>query len=475
MLPRKTKIICTIGPSTYGVENLTKLFKSGMDAARLNFSHGTHEEHLQTIQDIRKVSSQIGKHIAILQDLQGPKIRTGKVENGEVELEDNAQFIITVDDLEIGNSLKVATVYKNLIKEVKAGNTILLDDGYIILNVEAIKSNNNKTKIVKGGILKDNKGIIAPGVSSSAPSLDQKDLADLKFGLQNGVDAVALSFVRSERDVLELKTAMKIFGRTVPIIAKIERYEGFEDINDIILESDAIMVARGDLGLEMPAEKVPLLQKEIIQRCNYWGKPVIIATQMLESMIQNPRPTRAEASDVANAVLDGTDCVMLSGETSIGKYPFDAVDYMHRIIKVVEDKFICTTAFESKNEVRVVNEISDALGKASCVIAEQINAVAIVSLTSSGFTAGNIAKYRPQAPILALTNNEDAFRQLSFSRGVQVILLPEKCNPEDIFDDLGKYVENLDYINKDDYIVFVAGLSADKIMPENMIKVHRLS
>lgn len=472
-IPRKTKIICTIGPSTHGLENLIKLIESGMDAARLNFSHGTHSEHKKIIEDIRQASQETGRHVAILQDLQGPKIRTCKVKNNSVLLEDGQKFTITINPIEIGDSRIVSTEYANLVKEVKPGNTILIDDGYINLLVEDVTSTDIITKVVKGGKLKNNKGIIAPGVSSQAPSLSEKDFEDLKFGLAHDIDAVALSFVRSEKDIIELKTAMKIFGRSVPIIAKIERYEGYEDIEDIVEESDGIMVARGDLGLEMPAEQVPVLQKEIIERCNYHGKPVITATQMLESMINHPRPTRAEASDVANAVLDGTDCVMLSGETSVGKYPFDAVDFMQRIIKNVETRYIMK---RPKHELssKESNKIDDALGKASCVIAEQINAAAIISLTSSGYTASNIAKYRPRIPIVAITENEETLRQLSFIRGVYAILMNEEKDPENVFKQLGDFVKNLDYISEGDNVVFVSGLTQNKVNLQNAIKVYQV-
>ncbi len=483
MIPRKTKIICTIGPATKGVDNLVKLIENGMDAARLNFSHGTHEIHRQNIEDIRDASEITGKEVAILMDLQGPKIRTGKIEGGSAVLEDGAEFIITVDDLEFGNSERVCTSYKNLINEVKPGKTILLDDGYIILNIEDINGSNIITRVEKGGTLKDNKGIITPGVSSAAPSLSLKDIEDLKFGMKHGVDAVALSFVRSEKDIMELKTAMKLFGGpSLPVIAKIERYEGYEDIEDIIAEADGIMVARGDLGLEMPAEQVPVLQKEIIRRCNLKGKPVIVATQMLESMIQNPRPTRAEASDVANAVIDGADCVMLSGETSVGAYPFDAVDYMNRIIRIVEDQYYSKdrkTFLMRHNEPAIEfnghpNDISDALGRASCVIAEQIDASAVISLTMSGYTANNIAKYRTRIPIIALTDSRDTVRFLSFVWGVTRILVPEVKDTQSIFLELGEIVRNLDYIDSGDHVVFVAGLSSGKVMPQNMLKVYQV-
>jgi pyruvate kinase len=470
MAPKKTKIICTIGPSTQGVENLVKLINAGMDAARLNFSHSTHEIHKKNIDDIHEASKLTGKPIAVLQDLQGPKIRTGKVKNGEVLIEDGAEFTITTDEIEFGDASRVSTAYMNLVNELKPGNTVLLDDGYIILSVESVNKNDINTRVVKGGILKDNKGIIAPGVSSSAPSLSEKDFEDLKFGLNAGVDAVALSFVRSERDVLELKTAMKIFGRIVPIISKIERYEGYEDIEDIIQESDAIMVARGDLGLEMPAEQVPILQKEIIDKCNYHGRPVIIATQMLESMINNPRPTRAEASDVANAVIDGADCIMLSGETSTGKYPFEAVDYMNRIIRVVENKYPLKPKMTEE-----LRSVFDALGKASCVIAEQIKAAAIVPFTRSGYTPKNIAKYRPATQIVALTDDAHIQRRLnSFVWGVQALLIPADLPQSNAFELFSEYLKKLDYIKEGDMVVFVGGISAANFMPENMLKVYEV-
>ncbi|MDQ1264989.1 MAG: pyruvate kinase [Bacteroidota bacterium] len=471
---RKTKIICTIGPASSGTAHLVKLIEAGMDTARLNFSHGTYEQFNQYIEDIRQASAITGKPVAILQDLQGPKIRTGKVSAGGVKLDDGAYFIITTEFIEIGTAEKVSTTYPNLHRELTPGNTILLDDGYLILKVESIKGKEIHTKVIKGGLLKDNKGIIAPGAKSEAPSLSTKDFEDLRFGLNAGVDAVALSFVRSSKDVIELKTAMKIFGRTVPVISKIERSEAIDDIEAIIEESDAIMIARGDLGLEMPAEQVPVLQKEITLKCNYHGKPVIVATQMLESMLENPRPTRAEASDVANAVLDGADCVMLSGETSVGKYPFDAVGYMDRIIVGVESRFTPIRHEYEKPNMKLRN-LSDALGKASCVIAEQIGAAAIVPLTGSGYTAKNIAKYRPSVPIICLTDDEHIQRRMSsFVWGTRAVLVPSDLTAEDIFSKLGDFVINIESIEKGSFVVFVAGLSAGKVMPENMIKVYQV-
>ena len=470
---RKVKILCTIGPATSGVDNLVKLIDRGMNAARLNFSHGTHESHLKTIKDIREAAKRTGKIIAVIQDLQGPKIRTGKVKDGAVILNDGADFIITVDDVEIGTAEKVGTTYKNLINEVHAGNTILLDDGYLILSVVKVEGNDIHTKVVKGGVLRDHKGIITPGVASDAPSLSEKDIEDLKFGLEAGVDMVALSFVRSEKDVIELRAMMKVLGRVVPIISKIERYEGVEDIVDIINESDVIMIARGDLGLEMPAEQVPVLQKEIIKKCNYYGKPVIIATQMLESMISNPRPTRAEASDVANAVIDGGDCVMLSGETSIGKYPFEAVEYMNKIINTVENKYLSDKGgYDREYHSQFI--ISESLGRSACVLADTIGAKAIVTITGSGYTAMNISKFKPVQPVIAFTRNTEAAHFFSIVRGVIANSAEKSNDVTDIYEEASHYLLDYDFIEKGDYVIFVAGLSAGKLMPENMIKIYQI-
>jgi pyruvate kinase len=467
---RCTKIICTIGPATSGVENLVRLIEAGMDGARLNFSHGTREQHSHMIDDIRAASERTGKPIAIIQDLQGPKIRVGRFEGGEAELCDGNEFIITCDDLPEGNSQRVATRYKNLAREVPPGATILLDDGYIIVKVDRIERNDIVTTVVKGGVLRDNKGIIAPGSTISAPSMSEKDIEDLRFGLEQGVDVVALSFVRSERDVIELRSIMRMLGRSVPVVAKIERYEAYADIDDIIRESDGIMVARGDLGLEMPAESVPVLQKEIIRRCNQHGKPVITATQMLESMINNPRPTRAEASDVANAVLDGSDCVMLSGETSVGRYPFEAVDYMHKIILSIEAQAEpCRTKFivpqdTSENTV-------DAIGRSCCVLAEQIHAAAIVSLTISGGSAKIVAKYRPRVPIIAVTDSAHTLRRMSVVWGVVPMMIPslESDDANALLKDVTSEVVRLGFVSKGDALVYTAGYPFGARVPTNMI------
>ncbi len=427
ILNAKAKIICTIGPSTESVEKMKLLLLKGMDVARLNFSHNTHENHKKLINNIRQASNSIGKDIAILQDLQGPKIRIGKVENDSVNLEDGKEFIITTNEIGLGNNNIVSTNHKTITSEAKVGSTVLLDDGYIILEAIKITNTDIVTKVKKGGILKSNKGIIIPKSKSSAHSITDKDIEDLKFGIENGVDLVALSFVRSEKDIVELRAMMKILGKNLPIIAKIEREEALENLEKIIYEADGIMVARGDLGLEIEAEKVPIIQKEIIRKCKYYGKPVIIATQMLESMINNPRPTRAEASDVANAIIDGADALMLSGETSVGAYPIEAVDYMNKIILEVEKSEIQSQTTR-KDYLHFGSEPFDAIANASTLLAEQIKAKGIIALTKSGFTAITLAKFRPQIPIFAFTEYVETARKLSFIWGVEPLVIPKKEN-----------------------------------------------
>ncbi len=473
MSTRRTKIICTIGPASAGRDQLIRLIDAGMNGARLNFSHGDYPTHARMIEEIREAAEATGQPVAILQDLQGPKIRTGAVSEGQVLLEDGAEFRITTAPLPIGDAHRVGTTYGPLVEEVRPGSTILLDDGYIILGVERIDGQDLVTRVQKGGWLKNNKGIIAPGASLSAPSMSDKDLEDLRFGLEHGIDAVALSFVRSERDIIELRSTMRVLGVSVPVIAKIERYEGYEDIDDIIREADGIMVARGDLGLEMPAESVPVLQKDIIRRCNAHGKPVITATQMLESMISNPRPTRAEASDVANAVLDGTDCVMLSGETSVGRYPIEAVGYMDRIIRHVESRYpsvrVPTEGAEDERQ-----RIADGIGKAACIVAETIDASAIVTLTRSGSTARVIAKHRPEKPILALTDSIDTYRRLALVWGIRPVLIPPLEGEERSIPAIGALVADQGILEPGTLIVLTTGIPLEPKVPTNTIHVQHI-
>ncbi len=455
MIRSKTKIVCTIGPASASVDALSRLIENGMDIARLNFSHGTYEQHKETIENLREAARLTGKALCIMQDLQGPKIRVGTFEGGSATLEEGACFIITTDKNAPGSSKRVSTTYGAITDDVKPGNTLLLDDGYLILSVNKVTRTEIHTTVVKGGVLKNHKGIICPGNSFSAPAMSDKDMEDLRFGLDCGVDVVALSYVRSVRDILELKTAIKIFGKTAGVVAKIERPEALEVIEEIIDESDAIMIARGDLGLEMPPELVPVVQKDLIAKCNRKAKPVITATQMLESMITNPRPTRAEASDVANAVYDGTDCVMLSAETSVGCYPFESVDYMSKIAKSMENHMQQAGKKPFALDFGTTDMI-DALGKASVQLAEQINSAAIVTLTNNTATAKGIAKYRPRIPIIGLTSDPKTQRRLNFVWGCEPVLV-DAASISDEFDSLSAWLQEKHYLNKGDLIVFVSG------------------
>ncbi len=394
----KAKIVCTLGPSSNGVEMLTSLLHAGMDVVRLNFSHGTYEEHRSTLKNVREAAKRSSVELTVLQDLQGPKIRIGDLGVPFIELQEGAPFTITTDHV-IGGPTKVSTTYSGLANDVRPGDTLLLDDGKLQLSVREIRGNDVICTVVVGGSLSAHKGINLPGVAVSAPSFTEKDLRDLEFGIQQDIDYVALSFVRKAEDIRELRKAIieRVGnGRSLPIIAKIEKPQAISNIDSIIAAADGIMVARGDLGVELPPEDVPILQKMIIRKCNRVGKPVIVATQMLESMIHSPTPTRAEASDVANAVVDGCDAVMLSGETSVGSYPLEAVRIMDRIISKVESEGVGRSRVLDRS-VASVEGRPDALGRAACVLAEQMRAAAIVVVTRSGQTARIISHYRPRS------------------------------------------------------------------------------
>ncbi len=469
----KTKIICTIGPASQEKSLLLELVRKGMDIARLNLSHGTIDDHLKRIISIREVESEIGHKITIMGDLQGPKIRIGKVENDAVELIEGEELIITNEQMEYGNSHKVSTVYKDLVNEVKEGNQILLDDGYIHLLCNKVDKHNIYTTVTKGGFLKNNKGIIVPGSKSNAPSLSEKDLEDLRAVLSADIDMIALSFVKNANDVRELKTAMKIFGRKVPIVAKIERGEAFEHLDDILDVADGVMVARGDLGLEMPIEEIPILQKELIRRANIKAKPVITATQMLESMINNPMPTRAEVTDIANAVLDGTDAVMLSAETSIGKYTLQAVDYMGKIITKTEKSLNKKIKFSLHNQNDSDN-VSDSVALSAVLLARNISAKAIVTLTHTAYTARKISKYRPNIPVISITNDKNILAYLNLIWGVYPLFKDSDEINDELVEFLNNKVIELGFAEKDDYIVLVTGLTEKAINNNNLIKIINL-
>ncbi|WP_051283997.1 pyruvate kinase [Desulforegula conservatrix] len=467
-MPR-TKIICTIGPSSSTPEIIKAMIQEGMNVARLNFSHGTHEQHAEKIVMIRKVADELGKHVAILQDLCGPKIRIGLVKEPGIRLDSGSTLILTTEIL-VGEDGKVSVSYKNLPRDVKSGDIILLADGMMELAVREIKGDEIFCTVITGGVLTSNKGINLPSGTISTPSLTDKDKADLEFGLKHDIDFVALSFVRRASDIHEARQLIIAAGKDVPIIAKIEKHEAIESIDAIIDACDAVMVARGDLGVEIPLENVPVLQKEIVKKANLVGKPVIIATQMLRSMVDSPRPTRAEATDVANAVLDGADAVMLSEETASGQYPVKAIQYMARIAETAEKTSKSTVDMSLIPE----KNIEEAVAYASCVLAENLGVSAIVAPTSKGFTAMLISKFRPKAKIIALSPDISIVRRLSLYWGCFAKLTEQSKNTDDMIEDGAKSALETGLVSKGDLIVITAGHPVWVAGTTNMVKVKRL-
>ncbi len=472
----KTRIICTLGPASSTVETIADLLRAGMDVARLNFSHGTREDHALAVKNVREAVRRTGIETAILQDLQGPKIRIGALRTPSIELKPGEQLIITTEPVE-GGPGRVSTTYAGLPGDVHPGADLLLDDGKLRLRVREVKGSDVICEVVVGGTLSAHKGINLPGVAVSAPSFTEKDLADLAFGFEQDIDFVALSFVRTADDVRQLRAAMTARqpqGARVPVIAKIEKPQAIANIDEIIAESDGIMVARGDLGVELPPEDVPVLQKMIIRRCNNAGKPVIVATQMLESMVTNPTPTRAEASDVANAVMDGGDAVMLSGETSVGKYPLEAVRIMERIIRKVESERLSPSTLSTDHR-SVVADRHEALGRSACVLADQMRAAAIVTVTNSGQTARVLARYRPDPQIIAITDSPKTLRMLNIYWGVRGMLMDHL--DEDSDRALAKVQERLiasGLVHRGEYIVLLAGQPFFARGSTNFIKVEKI-
>jgi pyruvate kinase len=414
---RRTKIVATIGPSCREPKILERLVEAGVDVFRLNFSHGDHAQHLEVIEAARDIAARRGHPIALLQDLSGPKIRTGKVKGGgEIELRDGARVDITTDETVEGTPELISTTYDPLPRDVAPGDKILLDDGNLELRVLSSAGERVTTEVVHGGTLKPNKGMNLPGVKLSTPALTEKDRRDLAFGVKEGVDWVALSFVRQAADVEETKRLIRSLGGTVPVIAKIEKREAIDDLPPILAAADGLMVARGDLGVELSTEEVPTLQKRIIRMANAAGKVVITATQMLESMIENARPTRAEASDVANAILDGTDAIMLSAETAAGRFPVESVATMARIARYTEQNYgprSPGSASEGQGSV-----VARSLARVAAMVAEELDCKLILAFTESGSTARLVSSFRPRAPIAAITFNDDAYRRLALWWGV---------------------------------------------------------
>lgn len=462
----KTKIICTIGPASESPGMITQLIKSGMNVARLNFSHGTHEEHRRKIETIRDISSQLNKPVAILQDLCGPKIRVGCIKDPGIKLEPGQTLILTNTPME-GFGNRACVSYKQLPDEVKPGDVILLADGLLELAVEKTTPTDIHCNVITGGLLTSNKGINLPSGTISAPSLTEKDKIDLAFGMEMDVDYVALSFVRSAKDINEVKHIIRSGGRDIPVIAKIEKHEALTDIDAIIRATDAIMVARGDLGVEIPLENVPAIQKMLIQKSNDQGKPVIVATQMLRSMCESPRPTRAEANDVANAVLDGADAVMLSEETASGRYPIKAVEYMAKITEHAEKDYPHLRFLKLRKE----SNISESVAYAACDLADHLEVSAIVASTQSGFTAKLISSFRPKASIIALSPDPYAVRQLSLYWGCVPVCVDVLKGTDDMFEKGANSALTVGHVAKGDRVIVTAGHPVETTGATNMIKV----
>lgn len=471
-MPR-TKIVSTIGPASRSPEVLEQLIRAGMNVARLNFSHGTHAEHGRVIADIRRLADQLDRPLAILQDLAGPKIRIGEIAAGTVMLEPGAVFTLTTRPVP-GDEREVSITYADLPGDVRPGDTLLLSDGALELEVLKTTEQDITCQVMVGGPLSSRKGINLPTRSITAPSLTEKDRDDLAFGLEQGVDYVALSFVRTAADVLQAKQFMQERGRTIPVVAKIEKHEALNHIDEIIQVADGLMVARGDLGVETPLEKVPLVQKWLIEKANRAGKPVITATQMLRSMVDNPRPTRAEVTDVANAILDGTDAVMLSEETATGNYPVQAVEMMVKIAEDVESHFPFDEWMRRMGS-DAMKALPDAVSMAACRLASAIAADAIISCTHSGSTARLVAKYRPQQRILAATPIQMTYRQLALVWGVTPILIESVKNTDQMMNSVFSAALASGLVQPGQTVVITAGVPVGVPGTTNLIKAEVLS
>ncbi len=466
---RRAKIVCTLGPATHTPEAVLALVRAGMDVARLNFSHGTREDHAALYANVRRASGESGRAVGILVDLQGPKIRLGSFDAGPVTLVAGAAFTITTERGG-GNGTLASTTYEALARDVHAGDALLIDDGNVKLRVEDTDGTRVRCTVIEGGVVSDHKGINLPGVRVSAPSMSGKDVEDLRFALGLGVDLVALSFVRSAQDVEQVHAIMDELGLRLPVIAKIEKPEAVGNLEAIIGAFDALMVARGDLGVEIPLEQVPLVQKRAIRLARAVAKPVIVATQMLESMIVHSRPTRAEASDVANAVLDGADALMLSGETSVGAHPVEVVETMARIIQAVEEQALAAVPGVSlRRESR-----GDAIAAAAVRIAEDIGARALVAFTASGATARAVSCHRDPIALLAFTSEPAVRSRLALQWGVETVVVPAATSIEEMVRQVDRTMRELNRGAPGEQVVIVASTHCRRNGPTNMIRVHRL-
>lgn len=470
---RKTKIVCTMGPSTDDEGVLQALIREGMDVARFNFSHGTHADHKQRMDALKEARVACGRPVAILLDTKGPEIRVKTFQNGKQELVAGQEFVLTTREVE-GTEKEVSVTYQDLCKDVRKGTTILIDDGLIEMQVKSVEPEDVICEVINGGVVSNNKGINIPGVHLSMPYMNNKDQEDVLFGIEQQVDFVAASFVRTADDVRRMRAVLDVNGgEGIKIISKIENMQGVENIDEIISVSDGIMVARGDMGVEIPCEEVPVIQKKIIKKVYEAGKVVITATQMLESMIQHPRPTRAETTDVANAIYDGTSAIMLSGETAAGKYPVEAVRMMARIANRAEEDIDYRKRF-FHTERQANPDITDAICHATCTTAHDLNAKAIITVTKSGHSARMISRYRPKCDIIGCTTDERASRQLSMSWGVKPVLIAEESDVFDLFDSAIEASKEIGILEEGDITVITSGVPIGRSGTTNMIKVQEI-
>ncbi len=466
---RKTKIICTIGPASESEERLRELMLAGMNVARFNFSHGSHEEHKAKFDRVIKVSSELKLPVATLLDTKGPEIRLKDIEGGKTELVSGQKFILTTEEI-LGNNEKVTITYKGLKDDINVGTTILIDDGLIEMVVDEINETDIICSVVNGGPISNHKGVNIPGAALSMPYISDVDRSDIMFGCDMDFDFLAASFVRCKEDILEVRKIIEEHGSHMKIIAKIENMQGIRNLDEILEAADGIMVARGDMGVEIPMEEVPIVQKQMIKKAEALGKHVITATQMLESMIKNPRPTRAEATDIANAIYDGTTAIMLSGESAAGLYPVEAVKTMAKIAERTEEDIDYNSRLRRRKDIDDI-DTTTAISHATCTTAMDLKAAAIVTVTISGFTAGMIARYKPSCPIIACSVSPRTCRQLNLAWGVTPIWIARESTAEDLFDEAVHAAEKEGYIKKGDKVVLTAGVPLGVSGRTNMIRV----
>ena len=466
---RKTKIICTIGPASESEERLRELMLAGMNVARFNFSHGSHEEHKAKFDRVIKISSELKLPVATLLDTKGPEIRLKDIEGGKTELVSGQKFILTTEEI-LGNNEKVTITYKGLKDDINVGTTILIDDGLIEMVVDEINETDIICSVVNGGPISNHKGVNIPGAALSMPYISDVDRSDIMFGCDMDFDFLAASFVRCKEDILEVRKIIEEHGSHMKIIAKIENMQGIRNLDEILEAADGIMVARGDMGVEIPMEEVPIVQKQMIKKAEALGKHVITATQMLESMIKNPRPTRAEATDIANAIYDGTTAIMLSGESAAGLYPVEAVKTMAKIAERTEQDIDYNSRLRRRKDIDNI-DTTTAISHATCTTAMDLKAAAIVTVTISGFTAGMIARYKPSCPIIACSVSPRTCRQLNLAWGVTPIWIARESTAEDLFDEAVHAAEKEGYIKKGDKVVLTAGVPLGVSGRTNMIRV----